>query len=223
MTKLHCLVAILVGIVAQFAHGQDIDLTNRVATFTNLEGKLYSEVRLVRGDRDGVVWREGASGGRICYTNIHPRLLEAWGISTNRIEIAAMRAANKAAADAQFRALRLKSAQAELEVRRKQDLEWRAGEPARKREEQKQADLTAIQVLRQRLELAQDRVDTADAVTPVQAAGDPDFVNAVMAKRFQVNLAQVEVNRAKKQLDALEAEYDRKYGAATNSPHTGSK
>ncbi|HLH54726.1 MAG TPA: hypothetical protein VKY92_14030, partial [Verrucomicrobiae bacterium] len=49
-------------------------------------------------------WRDGASGGRICYTNLHPDLLLSLGIPTNRIETARARAAQKAIADARYRA-----------------------------------------------------------------------------------------------------------------------
>ena len=87
---------------ASAALAQDITFTNRVATFTNLQGSVYRDVTLVKGDLDGVVWREGAGGGRVSYTNLSPALLETWGIPTNRIENAHARALRKAAADAQF-------------------------------------------------------------------------------------------------------------------------
>src|SRR5215472_10990400 len=82
------------------ASAEDIIFTNKVATFTNLQGKVFKSVQLVKGDLDGVIWRDEASGGRICYTNLHADILESWGISSNRIDIALARAQHKAVADA---------------------------------------------------------------------------------------------------------------------------
>jgi hypothetical protein len=85
---------------------QDITFTNRVATFTNLQGTVYKDVTLTKADLDGVIYREEAGGGRVCYTNLSPAVLEAWGIPTNRIETARARAKRKAAAavaEAQYR------------------------------------------------------------------------------------------------------------------------
>jgi hypothetical protein len=89
----------------QCALADDITFTNRTATFTDLQGRTYRRVQLVRGDLDGLIWRDGASGGRICYTNLSPELLESFGISSNRIEIARARAEKKAIADARYRSL----------------------------------------------------------------------------------------------------------------------
>jgi len=99
------------------APADDITFTNKTATFTNLQGQLYRRVQLVRGDLDGLIWRDKASGGRICYTNLHPDLLESFGISSDRIEIARARAQHKAIADARYRALTLAEAQARLLTR----------------------------------------------------------------------------------------------------------
>src|SRR3974390_380979 len=50
---------------------QDIDFHHRTASFTNLEGRAYSNVTLVKGDLDGLIWCDKrGSGGRICYTNL---------------------------------------------------------------------------------------------------------------------------------------------------------
>lgn len=91
---------------------QDIVFTNRIATFTNLQGRAYKGVRLVKGDLDGVIWREaeGVGGGRISYTNLDVALLDSWGIPTNRIETAKTRAGQKAVKDAQYRAFLEKAA-----------------------------------------------------------------------------------------------------------------
>lgn len=87
------------------AFAEDIAFNNRTASFTNLQGQVYNHVQLVRGDLDGLIWRDGASGCRICYTNLAPGLLESLGIPTNRIELAKVRAQQKALADARYRAL----------------------------------------------------------------------------------------------------------------------
>lgn len=107
----------LVFTVWTSAQADDIIFTNRTATFTNLQGHSYECVQLIRGDQDGLIWRDGASGGRVCYTNLHPDLLESFGISSNRIEIAKARADQKAAANARYRANVLAQAQAKLSIK----------------------------------------------------------------------------------------------------------
>ena len=98
-------VLLLWGTAWQAVAGSDITFTNRIASFTNLQGQVYRRVLLIRGDDDGLIWRDGVSGGRVCYTNLHPDVLEYFGISSNRIEIARLRAEKKAVADARFHAL----------------------------------------------------------------------------------------------------------------------
>lgn len=63
------------------ALADDITFTNKAVSFTNLQGQIYQHVQLVRGDLDGLIWRDKASGGRICYTNLCQRLV---GPSRNR-------------------------------------------------------------------------------------------------------------------------------------------
>jgi hypothetical protein len=96
---------IVLAIAFQSALADDITFTNKTASFTNLQGQAYQRVQLIRGDLDCLIWRDGASGGRICYTNLHPDLLESFGISSNRIAIARARAEQKAIADARYRAV----------------------------------------------------------------------------------------------------------------------
>jgi hypothetical protein len=93
---------ILVVLLAAFsAKAQDILFTNKTATFTNLEGRLFKNVEIIRADRDGVIWRDGAtSGGRVGYTNLDALFLASWGIPTNRIEEARARAEHWAASNA---------------------------------------------------------------------------------------------------------------------------
>jgi hypothetical protein len=82
---------------------QDILFTNKTATFTNLQGRVYTNVTLVKANRDGLLWR-GDGMGLISYTNLSPALLESVGVPTNRIEQVKTRAAQLAAANAKRRA-----------------------------------------------------------------------------------------------------------------------
>jgi hypothetical protein len=84
---------------------QDIPFANRTASFTTLEGRAYSDVTLVKGDLDGLIWRDRqGSGGRICYTNLDADFLDRLGIPSERIATARDRAGHKAVADARYRA-----------------------------------------------------------------------------------------------------------------------
>ncbi len=65
---------------------------DRIETITNLQGHIYEHVKLVRGDLDGLVYLSDSGGGRISWTNLPPEKLEALGIDTNRISVAAERA-----------------------------------------------------------------------------------------------------------------------------------
>jgi hypothetical protein len=58
------------------ALAQDITFTNRMATFSNLEGRLFFNVTLVKANQDGVIWRDGAGGGSGWYANLNPALLK---------------------------------------------------------------------------------------------------------------------------------------------------
>jgi hypothetical protein len=98
---------------ARLAFGQDITFTNRLVTFTNLQGRIYNGVVLVKADLDGVLWREVAGDGLgwVCYTNVSPALLEAWGIPSNRVDTAKARAERRAAAYAKHQAFQTELAQ----------------------------------------------------------------------------------------------------------------
>jgi hypothetical protein len=190
---------------------QDNLFPNRTATFTNLQGAGYTNVMVVKADLDGIIWREGSSGGRVCYTNLDPALLKEWGIPLERIEIARLRAGHKAVSDAQYRAAR--DAQNSIDLQAQQDAKarWNAEAPARAREAQRQADLEAIKAFEAQIEEADSQARHASAVTPVAASGDPAYVGAVMAQRAQVNSAIEDVNDAKKKLRRMKADYAEKY------------
>jgi virulence-associated protein VapD len=61
----------------------DIDLKLRPVTFTNLQGRVYENVRLSRANNDGVAYFTDGGGGMVLYTNLAPVLLAAWSIPTN--------------------------------------------------------------------------------------------------------------------------------------------
>jgi hypothetical protein len=109
------LTALATGCLSAWA--EDITFTYKIASFTNLEGRAYKNVRLIKADDDGLIWRQEASGGRICYTNLHPDVLEWLGIPTDRIEIARERAGHKAIADKRYQAVAMAKAEAELRMR----------------------------------------------------------------------------------------------------------
>ena len=79
------LLLLILGFVG-VAPGQDaITLTNKLVTFTDLQGRAFRDVRLVHADKSGIVWLvpDGIGGGRFPYTNLPPAFLESLGIPTN--------------------------------------------------------------------------------------------------------------------------------------------
>jgi hypothetical protein len=80
------IVPLLAACFARAALGQEfITFTNRVVTFTNIQGKPFRDVRLIRADMDGIIYRstDGIGGGSVSYMNLSPVLLQAFGIPTN--------------------------------------------------------------------------------------------------------------------------------------------
>lgn len=65
------------------AMATDIDLKQRVVTFTNLEGRAFENVRLSLANNNGVVYLNDNGGGLVCYTNLSLGQLSAWNLSTN--------------------------------------------------------------------------------------------------------------------------------------------
>ena len=98
------LLLLVLGFVGVAAGQDTIAFTNKVVTFTNLQGRAFRDVRLVRADLDGIIYQEGAtSGGRVYYTNLPVAFLESLGISSNRITAAKARADRQAVTDAAYR------------------------------------------------------------------------------------------------------------------------
>jgi len=116
MNRLHILPLVWLLALPAFADN-DIDLGGKVTTFTNLQGRVYENVRLEHGTLDGVIYSvtNGVGGGMVKYKDLSPDFLADLNIPTNRIQIAAqrdkVRAEQKARYDATVRALALKQQQ----------------------------------------------------------------------------------------------------------------
>lgn len=205
------IVACLIACIGIRCAGQEIDLHSRPATFTNLEGRSFEGVALSKADLDGVIWRKDASGGRVCFTNLSPALLDLWGIPTNRIEIARSRAERRAMSASQARERALRQAQIEAVARAKSEADWEAGAASRESGAQMKSDLAKMQDLNARIMALQKQVDWANTFVPTMAGGDPSFVATAMEARRKVNVAQQQVNDAQVQLDQMAADYARKY------------
>ena len=66
--------------------GQDaIRFTDKLVTFTNLAGRAFRDVRLVRADKAGIVYlaTDSVAGGLVPYTNLPAAFVESLGIPTN--------------------------------------------------------------------------------------------------------------------------------------------
>jgi hypothetical protein len=118
MTRLLLTSAIsLVSFIA-FADS-DINLGGKLTTFTNLQGRVYENVRLERGTLDGVIYSitNGVGGGMVKYKDLSPEFLTDLNIPTNRIQTAQqrdkVRAEQKARYDAAVRALAAKQQEQE--------------------------------------------------------------------------------------------------------------
>jgi len=97
----------------------DIDLGGKVTTFTNLQGRMFQNVRLERATLDGVIYSQTNTigGGMVKYKDLSPDFLAGLNIPADRIQIAQqreqVRAAQKQRYDAAVRALALKQRQQE--------------------------------------------------------------------------------------------------------------
>ncbi len=190
--------------------GQDIEFTNKVVTFTNLQGEGFKDVRLVRGDRLGLVWRDDSGGGRVLYTNLSPAFLSSIGISQDRIKTGAAAIAAKAAADARFKALR----QTEGAKEAAEMAKWQAGAPQRQQSAQKaaqkQADLNQIQQLDAQVRAAEYRYNHNSAAVHdanMASLGDPTAPILYMSATLKQN-----IDDAKETLEKAKAAYRSKYG-----------
>jgi hypothetical protein len=64
---------------------QTVTFTNKIVTFTNLQGRTFKNVELVRAYELGVVYRAPEGGGLVPYGSLSPSLLKEWGLR-ERIE-----------------------------------------------------------------------------------------------------------------------------------------
>jgi hypothetical protein len=188
---------------------QDIIFTNRTATFTNLQGAVFKDATLVKADLDGLVWRSGISGGRICYTNLNGVFLESLGVPTNRIAIAKTRAEHKAVSDAQYRAARDAQAQLAEQARQAALADWAAGAPAREREAQRKVDLDAINTLSAQIKAEDNSLRHAEAAAFDYNANPNNagysYVNNAATRREAINDVE-------ERLSQMRRDYAVKYG-----------
>lgn len=112
--------ACLLALASFSAAGQsDIDLGGKVMTFTNLQGRVYENVRLEHATLDGVVYSltNTIGGGMVKYKDLSTNFLASLNIPADRIQIAQqreqIRAIQKERYDAAVRALALKQQQQE--------------------------------------------------------------------------------------------------------------
>lgn len=115
------LLAVCIGSLVSIcaADQKDIDLGGKLMTFTNLQGRIYENVRLERGTLDGVIYSltNGAGGGMVKYKDLSTNFLSDLNIPADRVQIAqqrdVVRAEQKQRYDAEVRALALKQQQQE--------------------------------------------------------------------------------------------------------------
>lgn len=191
---------------------EDILFTNRTATFRTLDGKTFYNVALVKGDLDGVIWRTGASGGRVCYTNLPPRLLQSWGINTNRIDLALARAQRKATADAHYRSVAAMESTVALKHYREAQARAAAQGPAREREAQREADLAKIESLRQQIYVARDSLRHMEVAAQQANLARIDNPNAPFF--YVKENTRIDLINDEKRLQQLEEQYAAKYRRA---------
>ena len=97
--------------------GTDIDLGGKVLTFTNLQGRVFAEVKLEHANLDGVIYSltNGAGGGMVKFKDLDTNFLASLNIPPERLQIAQQRekadAQRKLQYDAAVRALALKQRQ----------------------------------------------------------------------------------------------------------------
>jgi hypothetical protein len=110
----------LCALVSFGAAGQsDINLGGKVMTFTNLQGRVFANVRLDRATLDGVIYSladtNAIGGGMVKYKDLSTNFLADLNIPADRIQIALqrdkVRAAQKQRYNAELQALALKQQQ----------------------------------------------------------------------------------------------------------------
>jgi hypothetical protein len=207
-TRAVCLALLALSVLALRA-GDAIEFTNRVETFTNLQGEVFKQVTLIRGDLDGVVWGKEASGGRVCYTNLSLGFLEHLGIPTNRAQIAQRRAAQSALAHARFLAERQAGAAADSAAREQARKAWLAAAPDRELLSKIEQDLAAIDTLQSQIDEAKAKIRRAKAITSDYNSANKgnDYAPHAYVKQTE----QLKIDEAQIRLQAMRKEFNRKY------------
>lgn len=84
----------IVFTVSAFAQNT-IELGGKTVTFTNLQGRIFTNVILERANLDGVIYSlpDNAGLGMVKYANLSTNLLVEWKIPLDRIQIAEQRKA----------------------------------------------------------------------------------------------------------------------------------
>jgi len=203
-----CLPLVVLSALAVHA-GDTIEFTNRVETFTNLQGQVFSQVTLIRGDLDGVIWRKEASGGRICYTNLSLGFVAYLGISTNRVQVARIRAAQAAQAHSKFLAERQAGAAADSVAREEVRKVWLAGAADRELLSNIQKELAAIDLLQSQIDEAKAKLRWAKAITSDFNSANKrnDYAPHAYVKQTE----QVKLKKAQTRLQTMRKEFNRKY------------
>jgi hypothetical protein len=186
----------LLALCAQAALGQDITFTNRTATFTNLEGRVYTNVTLIRANDYGIVWR-GDGMGMVRYTNLAPAVLTSLGIGQERMDRARALLARRAIIDARDRQ-QAAEATAEQQAR---NAEWTAGAPERARQAKARAKQEQIQALAGQIAAAEHQLKVDQAVANDLTMSTPDWF---YVKREAHR--QLEIDDAKARLRALQSQ-----------------
>jgi hypothetical protein len=188
--------------------GDIINFTNKTVTITNLEGRVFRDVDLARADLDGLIWRQQASGGRICYTNLDPMLLASLGISSNRIDIARSRAEKKAITDARYRAMVAAEAQANT-LARDQALSDAYDHPPKKAADsmsaQQKQDAAVIQEMQARYDaLEREKRHNLAVVQNGWQNGQDGYINYVAIEQLE---------DFRQNLEKAKRQYIQKYGS----------
>lgn len=188
---------------------EDLTFTNRILTFTNLQGKAFVQVELVRADLDGLIWRSGSMGGRVCYTNLDPLLLESLGIPTNRIKVAQARAESRAESERKARLVMTAEAQAQQVDQAKAAAQEEAAAQIRALAQQKQADAEAISALDAQIATARARLRRAKAMAHDYNAAN--HYNHSAPRLFVREVERAKIDEAEILLKKMKQDFALKY------------
>jgi hypothetical protein len=204
-------IAFLLALVATLFStvAQDIIFTNLTVTFTNLEGRLCTNVTLVRANLDGIIWR-GNGMGMISYTNLDLELLKQWGIPTYRVETARSRARQRATVATQQRTYWDNVARANAAAAQAGAEESAKQKQINDRTAERRAALAQIQSLEAQIRDAQTVLDRRRARASDLNNADPYTGYYVVGGAAE----QQKINEARGRLEQMKAAYAEKYGSS---------